>query len=138
MRFSTTLALGFLLAIGIPEGISAHQMGDMGEHAMPPSPEPTKGGQPMEPAQPMGEMGMEMGQKGMGTCGMCMTPMDEQMTALQDHSKMMEGITDQKKLAAEMKKHMRMMDGMMETMMKSHASSPAPAPPAPHPSGGHM
>jgi hypothetical protein len=41
------------------------------------------------------------------------------MRALHDHSKMMEGITDQKKLAEEMKKHTRMLDEMMEQMMQA-------------------
>lgn len=35
----------------------------------------------------------------------------------------MEGMTDQKQLAEEMKKHMRMMDEMVERMMQQHMQS---------------
>ena len=82
-------------------------------------------------------MGHGMGRKatGMGGSGMQhgmgMHDMHERMGALHDHSKMMEGITDQKKLAEEMKKHMRMMDEMMEQLMQrnmepTHAPSETP------------
>ena len=145
MRLSLILALGFLLAIGTTRGAFAQETTHEGKHAAPATPAPSGSAQATDTAQPMDKMGMKMGQKGMekgqkgmgmGQGEMGMQPMDEQMKALHDHSKMMEGVTDPKKLDAEMKK--QMMDDMMETMMKSHPSAPAAAPTAPHPSGGHM
>lgn len=43
--------------------------------------------------------------------------MYQKLQEMQDHSKMMEGITDQQQLMREMKKHMRMVDTMTEQMM---------------------
>jgi hypothetical protein len=77
----------------------------------------------------MGPGGMGPGGKGMGM-GMGMKEMHAHMQAMKDHSKMMEGITDQKKLDTEMKKHMRMMDDMMESMMKSEEHPATGVPPA--------
>jgi hypothetical protein len=51
--------------------------------------------------------------------------MHERMRALHDHSKMMEGITDQKQLAEELEKHTRMLSEMMEQMTKAEMG-PAP------------
>jgi hypothetical protein len=43
--------------------------------------------------------------------------MYQQMQEMQNHSKMMEGITDQQQLMQEMKKHIRMADTMMQRML---------------------
>jgi hypothetical protein len=43
--------------------------------------------------------------------------MYQKLQEMQDHSKMMEGITDQQQLMREMKTHMRMVDTMTEQMM---------------------
>jgi hypothetical protein len=52
-----------------------------------------------------------------------MHAMHERMQTLHDHWKMMGAITDQKKLAEEMKKQMRMMDEMMEQMMQGDVAA---------------
>ena len=83
-----------------------------------------KGGDAMEEAAEtdrdgMGHMGMKPGM--MGKAGMDhskhMQEMHAKMGKLNDHTKKMEGMTDPEDLADEMKKHMRMMDDMMEKMM---------------------
>ncbi len=61
--------------------------------------------------------GMDMGESGMQH-GMNMGDMHTQMKGMHEHSKMMEGMTDDKALAEEMKKHMRMMDEMMEKILQ--------------------
>lgn len=65
----------------------------------------------------MGHMGMGDGKSGMAHGG-SMGDMHARMSALHEHSKAMQDITDQKKLAEEMKKHMKMMDEMMDEMME--------------------
>lgn len=60
-----------------------------------------------------------------------MADMHAHMKAMHEHSRMMHGISDPKRLDEEMKKHMRMMDEMMEAMMKTHGSASAPSD-APH------
>lgn len=146
MRTLTTIALGLMLVLGASRAF-AQEPSHEGHEGTTTAPAPGEGDQPMEkePAHPMGPggmgkgmgHGMEMGQgMGMGQGkGMCMgKDMPSCMQAMKDHSKMMEGITDQKKLDVEMKKHMRMMDDMMESMMNSQGHSapgaPSSAPPA--------
>ncbi len=60
-----------------------------------------------------------------------MADMHAHMQAMHEHSRMMEGISDPARLGEEMKKHMRMMDAMMEAMMDGRGSAPAPGD-APH------
>lgn len=136
MRTLTTIALGLLLVLGGSSAF-AQEPSHEGHEGMT-TPAPSGSDQPMEkePGHPMGPGGMGMG-KGMGHgkgMGMGMKEMHAHMQAMKDHSKMMEGITDQKQLDVEMKKHMRMMDEMMESMMKNHEShapaAPSSAPPA--------
>ena len=129
MRTLAIVALGLLLTIGASRAF-AQEPSHEGHEGMA-APEPSGGDQPMEkePGHPMGPGGMG---KGMGhgmEMGMGTKHMEAQMQAMKDHSKMMEGITDQKKLDVEMKKHMRMMDDMMESMMNCQGapSSPPPA-----------
>jgi hypothetical protein len=63
----------------------------------------------------MGAMRQEMAQE-----------LQKQMTALREHTKAMEGITDEKQLMGEMKKHLQMTDEVLETMLeqreKMHAN----------------
>lgn len=51
--------------------------------------------------------------------------LQKQMTALRDHTKAMEGMSDEKQLLGEMKKHQQMTDGLLGTMLdqreKMHA-----------------
>jgi hypothetical protein len=44
--------------------------------------------------------------------------LQKQMTALREHSKTMEGISDEKQLLTEMKKHQQMTDGLLGTMLE--------------------
>jgi hypothetical protein len=44
--------------------------------------------------------------------------LEKQVAALRDHSKMMEGISDEKQLLTEMKKHQQMTDGLLQTMVE--------------------
>jgi hypothetical protein len=44
--------------------------------------------------------------------------LQKQLTALRDHAKMMDGITEEKQLLAEMKKHQQMTDAFLSTMME--------------------
>ena len=44
--------------------------------------------------------------------------LQKQMTALREHAKAMEGITDEKQLLTEMKKHQQMTDGLLGTMLE--------------------
>ncbi len=116
MRTLTIVVLGLLLAIGA-SGSFAQEASHEDHERTGVTPAPSAAQQPTEKgtAHPMGA-GMK--------------PMHAHMQAMKDHSKLMEGITDQKKLDVEMKKHMRMMDDMMESMMKHHEHSATGAPPA--------
>lgn len=102
------MALGLLLSLGGSVALAEGEHGGHGAKTEAPTAQTDRGG--------MGHMGMEMGKSGMQR-GMDMHDMHARVQALHDHSKMMEGMTDQKALAEEMKKHMRMMDEMMEKMM---------------------
>jgi uncharacterized protein (DUF3084 family) len=55
--------------------------------------------------------------------------LQKQMTALREHAKAMEGITDEKQLLTEMKKHQQMTDDLLGTMLeqreKMHAQMQA-------------
>lgn len=126
MRMITVMTLGFLLALG-----AAGSFAEEGDHT---------GHQPQADAHQDtsgSHSGMGMG-TGMGH-GMGqhmdhsamqhdtgMRDMHQQMQALHDHAKMMEGITDPKRLAEEMKKHTRMLNDMIEQMEQA-AGEPAPA-----------
>ncbi|MBI3245478.1 MAG: hypothetical protein HYZ50_03090 [Deltaproteobacteria bacterium] len=44
--------------------------------------------------------------------------LQKQMTALREHSKAMEGMSDEKQLFGEMKKHQQMTDGLLGTMLE--------------------
>ena len=44
--------------------------------------------------------------------------LEKQMTALREHTKMMDGITDEKQLLTEMKKHQQMADTLLGTMIE--------------------
>jgi Skp family chaperone for outer membrane proteins len=46
--------------------------------------------------------------------------LQKQMTALRDHTKTMEGISDEKQLLSEMKKHQQMTDHLLGTMLEQH------------------
>jgi len=45
---------------------------------------------------------------------------DKQLTALRAHTKAMEGISDEKQLLTEMKKHQQMTDELLGTMIEQH------------------
>ena len=126
MRTFTTIVLGLMLAMGA-SGAFAQDTPHEGHGGTSATPAPGGSDQPMGTAHPMGPDGKPM--------GMGMKDMQAHMQAMKDHSKMMEGITDQKKLDTEMKKHMRMMDDMMESMMKSHGAPTTVAPSTPPPMG---
>jgi hypothetical protein len=55
--------------------------------------------------------------------------LQKQITALREHSKAMEGMSDEKQLLTEMKKHQQMTDGLLGTMLeqreKMHAQMQA-------------
>jgi hypothetical protein len=53
-----------------------------------------------------------------------MREVHEKIDTLRDHSKMMEELSEQGKLDGEMKTHMRMMDDMIELMMRAHMAPP--------------
>ena len=74
-------------------------------------------------AEMMG-MGKGMGgqMKGMGS-----QEMQKKMEEIHHHSKMMEGMKDQKQLMGEMRKHMKMTDEMMELMATEGAGASDPA-----------
>jgi hypothetical protein len=55
----------------------------------------------------MEKMHQEMGQE-----------LQKQMTALREHTKVMEGINDEKQLLGEMKKHQQMTDALLGTMLE--------------------
>ena len=128
MRTLTIVVLGLLLAIGA-SGAVAQETSHEGHEGTGVTPAPSATQQPTEKgtAHPMGPGGMGSGGMAMGAG---MKEMHAHMQAMKDHSKLMEGITDQKKLDVEMKKHMRMMDDMMESMMKSQEHPATGAPPA--------
>lgn len=44
--------------------------------------------------------------------------LQKQMTALQEHAKVMEGISDEQQLLGEMKKHQQMTDAFLETLLR--------------------
>jgi hypothetical protein len=46
--------------------------------------------------------------------------LQKQMTALREHSKAMEGISDEKQLLTELKKHQQMTDTFLATMLEQH------------------
>lgn len=46
--------------------------------------------------------------------------LQKQITALREHSKAMEGISDEKQLLAELKKHQQMTDTVLATMLEQH------------------
>ena len=121
MRTLTIVALGLLLALGASRAF-AQDTPHEGHGGASATPAPSGSDQPVEKSHPMGSGGKSM--------GMGMKEMHAHMQAMKDHSKMMEGITDQKKLDTEMKKHMRMMDDMMESMMKHEEHPATAAPPA--------
>lgn len=131
MRTLTTVALALMLALGASSAL-AQETSHEGHEGTSATPPPSGTGQPTEKGtgHPMGPGGMGHGGMGMG-----MKEMHAHMQAMKDHSKMMEGITDQKKLDVEMKKHMRMMDDMMESMMKSQEHSAPAASPGSPPAG---
>ena len=122
MQTSRIIALGLALACG---GASACAE-ERSEKALesPPIPALTESSHPVG-ADAMEHDGMTMAQHGMST-----KEQHAQMQAMHAHSTMMLGITDEVKLGEEMKKHMRMMDEMMETMMPAHAAPPAASPPS--------
>lgn len=108
MNFTRALGLVAVLVLGASE-LRAHD-DDHAKHARP-GPAPAAASAP-------------------GTVG-GMADMHAHMQAMHEHSRMMEGIGDPAQLGEEMKKHMRMMDEMMEAMMKTHGSAAAPSN-APH------
>jgi hypothetical protein len=123
MGMITVMTLGFLLALG-----AAGSFAEEGDHA---GHEPQAGAHQDTSGSHSG-MGMGMGH-GMGRESAQMghsamqhdMDMHERMRTLHDHSKMMAGITDQKKLADEMKKHTRMLNDMIEQMTQT-TGEPAP------------
>jgi choline dehydrogenase-like flavoprotein len=126
MRTITAMAVGFLLILGAA-GSLAEEASHEG-HGSPP-------GAHQDMSPPSAGMGHQMGQHGTQMHGpsmqhgMGMHAVHEQMQAIHDHSRTMEGITDQKKLMQEMKEHMRMMDQMMEQMMENQmAAAPTKTP----------
>lgn len=44
--------------------------------------------------------------------------LETQMTALREHAKAMDGLTDEKQLLGEMKKHQQLTDAVLETLLK--------------------
>jgi hypothetical protein len=44
--------------------------------------------------------------------------LETQITALREHAKMMDGLTDEKQLLGEMKKHQQLSDAVLETLLK--------------------
>jgi hypothetical protein len=90
--------------------------------------------QPEKPASKMGMQGM-MGHGHMMGMSAEMQKMHEQMdkmqqemsqelqkqlTALREHSKAMEGISDEKQLLSELRKHEQMTDALLGTMIEQH------------------
>jgi hypothetical protein len=127
MRTPTIVALGLLLTIGPSRAFAQDTSSHETHEGTSATPAPSGSDQPTEKgaSHPMGPGGMGHGGMGMG-----MKEMHAHMQAMKEHSKMMEGITDQKKLDTEMKKHMRMMDDMMESMMKHEQHETPGVPPA--------
>lgn len=106
MTFATRVGtLAFIALLGVSAPVLAEQPGpDMMQQ------DHETGGS--QPRRIRGKARMEMYQK---------------LQEMQDHSKMMEGITDQQQLMQEMKKHIRMVDTMMEQMtMLLHRGVPRP------------
>ncbi len=119
MRKLLALALGLLLSVG--GSVALAQGGHEGHSAKTEAPE-----------KKMDRGGMGHMKKGMGKSGMERgMDMHAHMQALRDHSKMMEEMTDPKELSEETKKHMRMMDDMMEKMMERHMQAPTANQPMP-------
>jgi hypothetical protein len=96
-----------------------------------------QGSSPAQQEKPAGEMGMPgmMGHEqrpGMMTkmqqmhehmAGMhqeMMQELQKQLTALREHAKAMEGISDEKQLLTELKKHQQMTDDLLGTMIEQH------------------
>ncbi len=127
MHTSRIIALGLALACG-GASACAEERSEKGLES-PPIPALTESSHAID-AGAMDHGGMTMGQHGMST-----KDQHAHMQAMHAHSKMMQGITDEVKLGEEMKKHMRMMDEMMETMMPGHAAPPSTPPAASLPSG---
>jgi len=46
--------------------------------------------------------------------------LQKQLTALRDHAKAMDGISDERQLLTEMKKHQQMTDDLLGTMIEQH------------------
>jgi hypothetical protein len=97
---------------------------------------PAQEATPAQPEKPAGKMGMH-GMMGHGHMRMGMMPemqkmheqmekmhqeitqeLQQQMTALREHAKAMEGISDEKQLLEEMKKHQQMTDALLGTMVE--------------------
>ena len=88
----------------------------------------TPAAQPEKPAPKMGMQGM----MGHGHMMMGMTPemqkmheemsqeLQKQLTALREHSKAMDGISDEKQLLSELKKQQQMTDTLLGTMIEQH------------------
>ena len=92
---------------------------------------------PAQPEKPAPKMGMQ-GMMGHGHMAGMMPEMQKmheqmekmhqemsqelqkQMTALREHSKAMEGISDEKQLLSELKKHEQMTDTLLSTMIEQH------------------
>ena len=126
MKRFRTLAVSLLFSLAPLGAFSqAPEASEHESHTAAPATPPTASGPPQQGQGSMG-MGMRGTQHGGG-----MKDMHARMHALHEHSKKMEGMTDQRQLGEEMKHHMKMMDEMMEMMMQAHgeqapASSTAP------------
>lgn len=127
MTKTCALAVGMLLSLGGSVALAEEGHESHGATTEAPTTQMDQGG--------MRQMGMQMGKSGMAHGD----DMQARMQSLHDHSKMMEGMTDQTALSDEMKKHMRMMDEMMEKMMNAMMDKPMTEKPMKEkPMGGHM
>lgn len=113
--FTTTigasLVIGGLLFLS-PLPLSAQevpqdQQGHMGRHGTTKQRDPAKMAEWRQHREQMEKMRMEMRQE-----------LEKQMTALREHTKVMDGVTEEKQLLTEMKKHQQMTDTLLGTMIE--------------------
>jgi hypothetical protein len=100
------------------------QPGHMGGHGEQHQKDPAKRAEWQQHREQMEKMHTEMRQE-----------IDKQMTALREHSKAMDGITDEKQLLTEIKKHQQMSDTLLGTMIEQREKMHAQM--QPHHGRGH-
>jgi hypothetical protein len=115
--FTTTIGIGGSLVIGgllflspLPlraQDVSQDQPGHMDRPGMTKQRDPAKMAEWRQHREQMEKMHTEMRQE-----------LEKQMTALREHTKTMDGITEEKPLLTEMKKHQQMTDTLLGTMIE--------------------